>query len=278
VRAAQPGLSGAAAPAPWFEALNPQAPWLKPYRLHLPAALALLRQGLGVAQVLNALAQAQADAGAPAPGVRFVPQAHLPAGQAYEQFIWQQRQVPTRDNAHDFFNGLVWLVFPHTKARLNALQAAQIAARGVGATRGALRDALTLFDENAALMTAPAELMQALRLRQWQRLFLELRPLWAQAQVSLFGHAAQEKLLHPRKAITVHVYLPGAPLADGERLDASLAADLEPARLAEKPYAPLPILGIPLWWPENDQPGFYADARVFRAPPAGLELGGGTPI
>ena len=264
---AQP--SGAAAPAPWFQALNLEAPWLQPYRPHLPTALDLLHQGQGVAQVLNALASVQVKAGGPAPSVRFVAQADLPAGEPYERFIWEQRQVPTRDNAHDFFNGLAWLVFPHTKARLNELQAGQIAARGVGATRGALRDALTLFDENAALMMAPAELMQALRQRQWQRLFLELRPLWAQAQVLLFGHAAQEKLLHPRKAITVHVYQPGAVLAVGEQLDARLAADLDPTRLAEKPYAPLPILGVPHWWPENECPGFYADASVFRVPAGG---------
>lgn len=252
--------------APWFEALNPQAPWLAPYQKHLLPALEGLRQGQTVAQVLNALAQAQVDAGGAAPGVRFAPQADLPSGQAYEQFIWQQRQVPTRDNAHDFFNGLAWLAFPRTKAQLNELQAAQIAASGVGATRGPLRDALTLFDENAALVLAPPELLQALRARQWQRLFLDLRPLWAQAQVLLLGHALQEKLLQPRKPITAHVYLPGAPLVAGEGLDASLAADLLPARLLEKPYTPLPILGIPHWWPENERPGFYADASVFRVP------------
>lgn len=271
-----PGLASES--MPWFEAIDAQAPWLAPYRPQLPAALNGLRRGQPVAQVLNALAQAQLDAGACAPDVRFVPQAELPAGQAYEQFIWQQRRVPTRDNAHDFFNGLAWLVFPRTKARLNELQAAEIVASGVGAIRGPLRDALTLFDENAALMLAPPELVHALRARQWQRLFVDLRPRWAQAQVCVFGHAAQEKLLQPRKAITAHVYLPGAPLAAGEGLDASLAADLDPVRLAEKPYAPLPILGIPLWWPENERPGFYADASVFRAPRGSLELGGGAPI
>ncbi len=263
-----PSAGPAGGGRPWFEALE-ERPWHAPFRAHVQAALPLLRQGQSVAQVLNARLQAQQAAGEATPGVRFVPQAQLPAGQAYEAFIWQQGQVPTRDNAHDFFNGLAWLAFPCTKARLNALQAAQISARGVGATRGPVRDALTLFDENAAIVQGPAELLQALRARQWQRLFVELRPLWAQAQVLLLGHAAQEKLLQPRKAITAHVYLSAAPLAAGPQLDASLAADLEPRRLAEKPYTPLPILGVPGWWPENERSGFYADAAVFRAPPAG---------
>jgi hypothetical protein len=61
----------------------------------------------------------------------FVHQDSLPAGQAYEAHIFQTRTVPTRDNLHDFFNGLVWLAFPQTKRRLNELQAAEIARTGV---------------------------------------------------------------------------------------------------------------------------------------------------
>ena len=53
--------------------------------------------------------------------VRFVPQAELPAGMAYERLIFETGRVPTRDNLHDFFNGLVWLRFPQAKRRLNQL-------------------------------------------------------------------------------------------------------------------------------------------------------------
>ena len=87
--------------------------------------------------------------------VRFVAQNELPDGMAYEQFIFTTRSVPTRDNLHDFFNGLVWTRFPHTKQRLNQLQAQVIAAEGVQAVRGPLRDALTVFDENGAVLSAP---------------------------------------------------------------------------------------------------------------------------
>lgn len=247
----------------WFEALRWDAAWLAPWRAHAPAVQAGLMQGRSVAQVLNALADAQAAAGGDALPVRFVPQAALPDGQAYEDFIWHTRQVPTRDNLHDLFNGLAWLAFPRTKARLNELQACEIAAAGVGATRGPLRDALTLFDENAAVLQARPELVQALRARQWRRLFVDLRHLWSDARVLVFGHAAQEKLQQPRKAITVHVYLPRGDLSAGS-LDAALAADLTPTHLALKPYTPLPILGIPGWWPANQNFSFYDDSEVFR--------------
>ena len=84
-----------------------------------------------------------------------VPQTQLPSDEAYEAFIYRTHTVPTRNNAHDFFNGLCWLRFPKTKQQLNRLQAQAIQKEGVTAQRGALRDALTLFDENAALLCAP---------------------------------------------------------------------------------------------------------------------------
>lgn len=239
-------------------------PWLAPLDRHRRGVSKALGRGQSVASLLNSLAAQQAaEGGEPVP-VRFVPQAQLPEGQAYEDFIGRQGLVPTRDNLHDLFNGLTWLSFPRTKARLNQLQAQAIAAGGVGATRGPLRDALTLFDENAAILLGPAELQECLQARQWQRLFIDLRPLWAGAQVLLFGHAAQEKLQQPRKAITAHVYVPRQPLS-AQGLDAALAQDLDPAHLAQKPYSPLPVLGIPGWWPGNENFSFYDDSTVFRS-------------
>ena len=227
-------------------------------------ALARWQAGAGVAGALNAVAQGAAP-------VRFVPQAALPAGVAYEQFVFTERAVPTRDHLHDFLNGLAWLAFPQAKRRLNALQAAEIARTGVGARRGPLRDACTVFDENAALLHAPDALWQALAERRWADLFGPLRPLWAEARLLVFGHAALEKLVAPYKSITVHVWRaapPFEPAGDLAALDAWLAADLAPGKLAAKPFAPLPVLGVPGWWAANEAPGFYADAQVFRPPRA----------
>ena len=151
-------------------------------------------------------------------------------------------------------------VFPLTKARLNQLQAAQIAAAGVAPLRGPVRDALTVFDENAALLQAPEALWDALVARDWRRLFVDLRPLWQQAQLVLFGHALLEKLVYPRKPITAHVYRAPAAINSIADFDAWVARDLDAERLARKPFAPLPVLGVPGWWPDNQNFSFYDDS------------------
>ena len=231
------------------------APWLEPWSVRGRALAGRLCDGVPVCQALNA------DAAAP---VRFVSQALLPPGMAYEQFIFDTGQVPTRENLHDFFNGLVWLHLPQAKRRMNQLQAQAIAAQGVGAVRGPLRDALTLFDENGALLDAPAPLWQALHARDWQRLFVDLRPLWVQARLLLVGHALMEKLVFPRKGITAHVYQAPAAIETIAQTDAWLAAELQPGRWAQKPFVPLPVMGIPGWCHGNDAVSFYDDLSVFR--------------
>jgi Protein of unknown function (DUF3025) len=118
-----------------------------------------------------------------------------------------------------------------------------------------LRDALTLFDEFGALWPdAPPALAQALAARDWQTLFVGQRALWAGHRFEIFGHALLEQLdTAPRKGLTAHVLL-----AD--------ALALSPAQWARKPFFPLPVLGIPGWWPANQDPAFYEDARIFRPP------------
>ncbi len=238
-----------------LEGIDWTAPWLAPYQaLGAPLAQAV-RAGRSCSEVLN---------GAAAP-LRFVPQAELPEGMAYEQFIFERQCVPTREGLHDFFNGLAWLHFPQTKRRLNRLQATQIAADGVLPVRGPVRDAITVFDENAAFLRAPDALWQALAAKDWAALFGELRPLWAQSWLVLFGHALLEKLVQPRKPITAHVYRVQPATDSLADLDAWLAGHLSARRLAAKPFAHLPVLGVPHWWADNEAPGFYEDAQVFRA-------------
>ena len=269
-------------------------PWLAPVRgagLTLVAGLAQAAADVpsaasagvnaapSVADALNASPLAcPAPCPVPCP-VQFVPQHSLPPGQAYEAFIRRTGQVPTRNNLHDLFNGLVWQRFPRAKARLNVLQAAEIGRQGVGAVRGLVRDAITVFDENGALLLAPPALWQALLARDWHALFVTHRAMWTNATLVLFGHALMEQLVVPRKNITAHVLVEqfasdfeyfaavgqnlGAP--DGlAELDAALATRLTPERLAGKPFTPLPVLGVPGWWPDNADPGFYADTSVFR--------------
>ena len=227
-------------------------PWLAPLRPALDLALHAWQQAAAQASPV-ALALNQALLTTPAPASpRFVPQTDLPDGEAYEAFIHRTAQVPTRDNLHDFFNGLAWLHQPAIKQRLNQLQAAEISRAGIGKVRGPLRDALTLFDENGAVLTAPQPLQAALRQRDWPALFITHRQRWAEARLTLVGHALLEKLSTvPRKALTAHVLLVD-PLA------------LDAAGWAAKPFCPLPVLGVPGWWPANGDPAFYADSAVFR--------------
>lgn len=198
--------------------------------------------------------------------VKFVPQSALPEGQAYEDFIFKTAQVPTRDGLHDFFNGLCWQRFPLAKRRLNQLQAAEINTQGVRATRGPVRDALTLFDENVVLMHAPDAVWAALQARDWLKLFVDLRAQWQHVHLVLFGHALLEKLVTPYKSITGHVYRVANEVNphDEVALDAWLVQDLQPAKLATKPYEPLPVLGVPNWWPDNAERAYYEDTNVFR--------------
>ena len=249
--------------ASFISRIDWSAAWLAPYAALGQRAAAQVLAGHTCAQALNALC---APPGWP---VQFVAQAELPLGTPYETFVFTTRRCPTREGLHDFFNGLVWQHFPHTKRRLNQLQAQQIAALGVGQVRGPVRDALTVFDENAALLLAPDALWQALLAKDWTRLFLDLRPLWAQSRLYLLGHALLEKLTQPRLAICAHVYRVQPPLTDLTRLvelDKWVSADLCTHKLAQKPFAHLPVLGVPGWWAANEAAGFYADTRVFRPP------------
>ena len=236
--------------------LDWQKPWL--------ADWAAVGQGVEARWTLTADLTAALNAAPQAP-VRFVPQAELPAGMAYEAYIFKTKQVPTRHNAHDFFNGLCWLRFPQAKLRLNSLQAQAIEAQGVQPHRGPLRDALTLFDENAALLFAPPPLWEAVQTKDWPAMFTHHRATWSQAQLVLFGHAALEKLIKPYKGITLHLLNKPLPsrMSDTE-IDSWLCQQLQSEWLQAKPYIPLPVMGLPGWCPDNENPDFYEDKSVFR--------------
>ena len=282
-----------ALPAPldaaWY---IPYAPWLAAL-----ARPALAGQWPVCLTELERLARAQGLTNARGLPLRFTDR--LPDdGLPYETRIHETGLVHTRTGEgawHDLFNALVWLAFPRTKARLNALQAAAIARAGVGARRGALRDAATLFDENAALVVLREPgLRAAWRRHDWAAVCGVGRalPAWELAPV-IFGHALLEKLRAPYKAACAHAWLLDIPLPAGSdgalgaaapqvgvgratmgpvtpdglrRLDDAVAAGLDET-LSGEAYVPLPVLGVPGWWPANADPAFYDDPAVFRPAP-----------
>ncbi|GAB3406537.1 DUF3025 domain-containing protein [Massilia agilis] len=249
-------------------------PWLDSVR---PAFAQVHLAGDEFIEAFNASAAALGLVNHRGQPIRFVPQAALPEGTAYEEHIGATGCVPTRDNLHDFFNALVWQTFPLIKRELNALQAAQIAQAGVGKSRGPARDAATIFDENAALLVVRdsdegRELVGLLRAHQWHAALFERRAMFGRdAQVWSFGHALMEKLVAPRKAITAHTRVVVADdayfalPAHEQRgwIDLRVAAELREDGLDNSCFTPLPVLGVPRWWPDQDE-AFYADASVFR--------------
>jgi hypothetical protein len=265
-------------------------PWLNPLNATLcNSVLAAVQRGENCLVTLNTHAQNFNLRNIQGLPLRFVPQTELPAGMAYEQFIYNTGGVPTRTLAgsngamHDACNALMWLHYPRTKGTLNALQAAAIRSDGVQATRGALRDALTLFDESALILccpagdAAPAQLAQ----RQWRALLLERRSDWHTVlKPLLFGHAVLQKLQTPYPAITAQVWvlegvqgddIAGDTSSDISSVDAALAASIQgtfdAGKLNPQALLPLPVLGIPQWWADNTDAEFYDNAQVFRPLP-----------
>ena len=192
--------------------------------------------------------------------------AELAADEPYETFIARTGRVPTRNNPHDFFNALMFVHFPRAKAQLNRLQSQAIARDGIRAVRGSVRDAATLIDENAVLLvTERADVVELLRDHDWPALFQSGRAEWnREVGVLAFGHALLEKLTQPYKAITAHaLHLALSPRSRLEEIDRCMAGALDD-RLSPFALMPLPVLGIPGWWWQNENPDFYSDRTVFR--------------
>jgi hypothetical protein len=129
-----------------------------------------------------------------------------------------------------------------------------------------------VFDEGGAvLVCASRELEQALLAYQWQRAFIDLADHWAHARLWLFGHALLERLLQPTPGITTKCMLASVDSAffgldfgiQRQRIDGAIAAYVDHAPFDPQALAPLPLLGIPGWFPNQD-PAFYADLNYFR--------------
>ncbi len=222
---------------------------------------------------LNALAQAQdLRNGADRP-VRFVEQTAACGQLDYEQQILDSGQVPTRAaSAHDFFNALIWLTLPQTKATLNAVQCRELANAPKG-QRSPASNAATLFDESGLVLVArDAELAELLRAKQWQAAFWERRARWHDARLYVIGHAVLEKALAPYPGITGKCLFlqvdalpePGPPPAT---LDTAIArAWLDGAVQKPADLFVMPVLGVPGFDPANGDARYYDNTEVFRPP------------
>ena len=172
----------------------------------------------------------------------------------YEVHLFETGRVQTRpESRHDLFNALCWLAFPKTKARINAMHAAEIPKEG--GKRGRLRDMLTIFDEGGAIVAGNG--VEALvRGACWRELFVERHDDF---RIVVLGHAVLEQALSPRLGLTCKVVF-ADPAGD---LDAQAAAAIT-GLATPKELPPLPVLGYPGWFPGAGEPAFYDDERHFR--------------
>lgn len=208
-------------------------------------------------------------------------------GEPYEERIRVRGEMPFREGDwHDLFNALAWAAYPATKAAINDAHYRAILeerarsgrpatgeSRGHATQRGRTRDALTVFDENGAIViSSNASLLEDLRAFRWRRLFVERRDeVRNEMRFYVFGHALFEKALRPYLGLTAHALLlpvdqdlPSQPASRRvEGIDALAAAAVHDMT-APRSLAPLPLLGVPGWWADNERPDFYDNAEYFR--------------
>src|SRR4051812_42754626 len=197
-------------------------------------------------------------------------------GASYEARVHDLGELEVREGEwHDLMNVLAWCLFPQTKAALNAAHVRASGDESRSGNRGRERDALTLFDESGAIVvSSEPELLDDLRSFRWKRLFWSRREhVAAHLRVYAFGHGLLEKALAPYVGMTAHAItlcverelVDGLPEETLPRIDALAARQLQDAVRNPHDLAPLPVLGVPGWWPANEDEAFYDDTRYFRA-------------
>jgi len=212
-------------------------------------------------------------------------------GRYYEEFIFATGKVPTRsENWHDLFGALIWCLFPKSKMALNRRHQQEIALHGK-TQRSPVRHRLTLLDECGVLLcyrADAAEIVQQLKNHQWQQAMFTQRDNWrlpaslqnaalhftAELEPMIFGHAMYEMATRPYLGLTAKLWpimVPAAfmdwPLLQRIAfIDEQLSVQISNNSLAEfqQQLTPLPLLGVPGWYAENCQQGFYLNTDYFR--------------
>lgn len=258
----------------WLSCIELSRPFWEDYRDGL---LGLDGESFPDARKLNTLLPAGLSSAGERP-IHFVPANQLP-GVEYEKHIFRTGEVSTRERSwHDLFNALVWSRFPSLKAAMNAVHFRELGSGREG-RRGKQRDALTLLDESGVIVVSSTmEYLDALAGRDWMSVFRDNASAWhGEIKVFVPGHALLEKFPQPYKSLTAHALLmqlddsffekPRVTLL--QMLDEMLAERLLAGSILDSPasLSPLPLMGIPGWWPSHEQNDeFYEDQQVFRPP------------
>ncbi|MEK7778665.1 MAG: DUF3025 domain-containing protein [Pseudomonadota bacterium] len=213
----------------------------------------------------------------------FVPPHASKAGaeERYETKIYLTGEIPTRfSNWHDFFNALVWRVFPTTKSVLNYLHfhAQQMESAHNSKQRGPLRDAATIFDESGVVVVSSSvKLINMLKEFCWEELFWHERSaVLSEMRFYIFGHGLYEKALNPYIGMTgkgMCFHVPGGffEQAVPEQLaavDVMLRLHLLESFSSNADLTPVPLLGYPGWDKNNNDKAYYRNKNYFRSRPA----------
>jgi hypothetical protein len=197
----------------------------------------------------------------------------------YETRIAETGEIATRANWHDFFNAMSWIAFPESKSAISEMHARLLSARGEEEirARSTPRDVLTLFDEGGIIVTSCDEtLLEHIRRFEWKTLFAERRAeVVTNMRFYLFGHSMLEKALDPYVGVTAKAilflvddaFMTSNHVAQMKHIDRRATAWMmdENNLSSSKNFSPLPWLGVPGWWGENESPTFYDDAQYFRS-------------
>lgn len=209
--------------------------------------------------------------------VRFIAQTPelLADGLHYEQRIAERGLIATRQrNWHDLFNALIWLRQPGLKRALNRQQVIELERMGPK-LRSRPQCAMTHFDEAGVIVTLrdPA-LLSLWDAHDWHGLFWRHRQAWIDGTIAceLFGHALLELALTPGKLLV------GKALVVVDDVGVSSASAIETCAqsvcdgrslLDPQGLRPLPLAGLPGWYPHNEREAFFRETACFRPVRAG---------
>ena len=197
--------------------------------------------------------------------------------QQYEPRILLDGELQTRLQCwHDHFNALAWLTWPTLKAQMNALHYQEILTRkDQSSLRTPLENALTLFDENGAIIISDQpKLLELIKQHEWKTLFIDYRAVLAQhLKIFIVGHALFEKGLRPYLGMTaksvlfeVETTVLTQALAEQIRyLDHTSSTFLEETTtFGPQHLQPFPLLGMPGWDHANEDFDYYRNENYFR--------------
>ncbi len=211
--------------------------------------------------------------------IRFVANEEALNTTHYETRIAEAGEIATRANWHDLFNAMSWLAFPEAKGAISEMHSRLLNARGDSELRdrSAPRDVLTLFDEGGIIVTSSDQsLLDLLRRFEWKVLFVERRAeVMTRMRFHLYGHSMLEKALDPYVGVTAKAilflvddaFITSNSAQQTHYVDQRTAAWLidENNLSSSKNFSPLPWLGVPGWWKQNESPEFYDNTQYFRS-------------